>query len=169
MVNYFVKFDKKVVDEIKRDIELAPKTITIFAEKTIPALIEKTIQPLRTEPREPTLPFIWSYNPAIQKAKRAAYFATLPKGSRGGRYRRTHRLARGWKVQAGSLKEGWAVTVSNDTPYLEDVQGVKQLPSHMDSGWVVYDEYLLKAEQQSTDVLVDAWLGILDSKGSKFK
>lgn len=171
MVSFTVRYDKDVLEALRADIAKAPQTIQVFASKTIPDLIRKEIKPLTTEPREPTLPFIWSYDPGENRRLRAAYFKKLPKGSRGGRYRRTHKLVQGWKVAAGSLKDGSVIVVSNDTPYLETVQGNQQYPSHADSGWAQYDDVLLKAEEKANDTLIEAWFGVLDSpaSGSKFK
>ena len=170
MVSYTLTYDKDILDFIAQDIARAPQTIAVFAEKSLPNLLEKDLAPLKTEPRLPTLPFIWSNDPVKQNRARRWYFANKVKGRVGGRHIRTHALIRKWKVVAGSLSGGSVITVSNDMPGLDYVQGPLQVPSHRDSGWVQYDDVLLKVEKKANDSLIDAWFDILSqSPGSKFK
>lgn len=166
MVSFTLRYDEDVLEALAADIARAPKTIQIFAEKTIPNLLQKELKPLTTEPRQPDLPFIWSYDPIKQARARRWYFANKVQGRGGGRYVRTHQLVNNWKVTAGSLKNGTVIAVSNDTPGLDYVQGPRQVPSHERSGWAQYDDILLKAEQKANDVIIDAWFDILTSKGS---
>lgn len=171
MVNFAISFDKDVLELVQRDIAKAPETIRVFAEKSIPALMEKELAPIKTEPRTPDLPFIWSYDPVKQGRARRWYFANKVRGKTGGRYVRTHALVNNWKTNVGSLRTGVIVTVTNDTPGLEYVQGVRQVPSHRDSGWQRYEDTLLKAEKKANDLLIDAWFDVLDkpASGSRFK
>ena len=166
MVSFTLTYDKDILDAIASQIERAPKTIQIFAEKTIPNLIQKELKPLVTEPRQPDLPFIWSYDPIKQRKAARYYFAVKVKGRKGGRHVRTHALVNNWKVIAGTIRNGAIISVSNDTPGLDYVQGPSQVPSHEMSGWAQYDDILLKAEVRANDTLIDAWLGILDTKGA---
>jgi hypothetical protein len=171
MVSFTLTYDKDVLDALKADIARAPKTIAIFAEKTLPTLIRKDLTPLVTEPRNPDLPFVWSNDPVKQARARRWYFANKVKGRGGGRYVRTHALVNNWRVTAGGSATGSIVTVSNDTPGLEYVQGNRQVPSHKDSGWAQYDDVLLKAEKKANDLLIEAWFNVLvaPAAGSKFK
>lgn len=168
-MRFTLTYDKDVLDAIRSEIARAPQTIQIFAEKTIPNLIQKELKPLTTEPRNPDLPFIWSTDPVKQGRARRWYFANKVRGRTGGRYVRTHQLVRNWKTTVGKLRDGTVINVSNDTPGLDYVQGPLQVPSHRDSGWAQYDDVLLRAEQKANDTLIDAWLGILDTKGAGFK
>jgi hypothetical protein len=157
-----VQYDKTIFQGVIIAITDAPKKILDFAEKKIPPLLRKEITPLTTEPREPTLPFIWSYDPGENRRLRAAYFRKIPKGSRGGRYRRTHKLVQAW--QTGSIRSATQATFSvrNDVPYLDTVQGDEQYPSHKDSGWVQYDGVLIVAGEKAIDTVTVGWLNILD-------
>lgn len=162
MVNFIFTYDKTVIEKTISDVASSPKRFLDYAEKTIPPLLTKEIAPLRTEPREPTLPFIWSYDPGENRRLRNAYFKKLPKGSRGGRYRRSHKLVQAWVT--GSIRNATQATfsVSNSTPYLETVQGDEQYPSHKDSGWVQYDGVFVKTAEKALDTLTVGWLNILD-------
>lgn len=170
MVNFVVTYDKDVLDAVRASIANAPKTIQTYAEKTLPDVLQKDLAPLKTEPREPTLPFVWSNDPAKNARARRWYFANKVRGNRGGRYVRTHALVNNWKVTTGSLANGSVITVSNDTPGLDYVQGPRQVPSHHDSGWAQYDDVLLTMQEKANDLLIDAWYGVLiaPQKGSKF-
>lgn len=171
MVNFTVTYDKDVLQAIASDIANAPRTIALFAEKAVPDLIRKELKPLTTEPRPPSLPFVWSHDPVKQGRARRWYFANKVRGNPAGRYVRTHALVNNWQVSAGSLANGTVISVTNTTPGLDYVQGPLQVPSHATSGWAQYDDVLLKAEQKANDTLIDAWFNVLVSptSGSQFK
>lgn len=158
MVSYTLTYDKDIVDLVASQVKEAPSALRAYAEKVVPRLIRRILTPLYTEPRTPTLPFVWSYDPVKQARARRWYFANKVKGNRGGRYVRTHALVNNWKVVGAASKDGAILTVSNDTPGLDYVQGPRQVPSHHDSGWAQYDEILLKAEVEASDLVADFWL-----------
>lgn len=165
MVNFVVTYDKSPINSIIVTFTNAPKQISHYVATKIPPFLHKQITPLTTEPRQPTLPFIWSHDPAKQRALRAAYFRKLPKGSRGGRYVRSHRLVQAWRVDGQQTREGAVASVSNDVPYLDTVQGDEQYPSHRDSGWVQYDGVLVVAAEKAVDMVIGQWYDILTGDG----
>lgn len=57
------------------------------------------------------------------------HYPPIPPGSR---YRRTHRLARGWQHVRGPGSVGRLV---NRVPYAQYVQGQRQRPFHRRTGW----------------------------------
>lgn len=165
MVNFIVTYDRSTLDKLAIEILNAPKEIAVYVAHDIPDVLRKEIIPLTTEPRLPTLPFIWSNDATKDAQLRRAYFKTLPKGSRSGRYIRTHRLVQGW-ITAGQIIQGGAqATVSNDVPYLDTVQGNDnvQYPSHKDSGWAQYPIVLEQAAVVAVDAITVKWLEILDT------
>lgn len=165
MVSITLKIEGNALSALAADIADAPKKMSQFFYKEISPFLDEQIIPLKTEPRLPTLPFIWSYDPAIQQKLRKKYFRTLPKGSRGGRYRRTHVLVDSWVVIPSPTPRGDKVSVSNYAPYVETVQGDQQYPSHKDSGWVQYDGVLEKASEKATEMIIDRWNSILSGDG----
>lgn len=158
MATFTPTYDKDVLSAIKQDLINAPKSVQIYAEKVVPAIIRKDLTPLLTEPRLPDLPFVWSNDTAKNARARRWYFANKVKGRAGGRYVRTHELVNKWKILTAKTRDGAILTVSNDTPGLDYVQGPKQVPSHQDSGWAQYDDVLLKAEKHANDLVIDFWL-----------
>lgn len=167
MVNFTLTVDKDVLEAVRADIANAPRTIQTYITKTVPALIRKDLTPLLTEPPQAYDKFIWSYDPVKQRRAQRWYFANKVKGRGGGRYVRTHGLVNNWKVETGGTGDGAIITVSNATPGLEYVQGNRQVPSHKSSGWVQYDDVLLKAEQHANDLIVEFWLGAVLSPSGK--
>ncbi len=164
MVNFTVTYDRSTLDKLTVEILNAPKDIAVYVAKEIPDILRTEIVPLTTEPRLPTLPFVWSNNPSKDAQLRRAYFKTLPKGSRGGRYIRTHKLVQAWKTEGKIIQGGAQATVSNDTPHLDTVQGSSdvQYPSHNDSGWAQYPIVLDRAAVVAVDAITVKWLEILD-------
>lgn len=159
MVAITFTFKGKALDKTLADIQSSFDIVQDFVETRGLDMLRTDIAPLTTEPREPSLPFIWSHNPAIQRSKRAAYFKTLPRGSRGGRYARSHTLIRGWKTSSYRKPGEVGAIVSNDVPYVETVQGDEQYPSHADSGWVQYTPVLEKAGGKAIGAIVTVFYG----------
>ncbi len=113
MVSFVVTYDRSTMDKITIEILSAPKGIAAYVADEIPAVLRREITPLTTEPRAPTLPFIWSHDPTTDAQLRRAYFKTLPKGSRGGRYVRTHKLVQAWKTEGRLIQNGAQATAFN--------------------------------------------------------
>lgn len=157
-MQFTLTYDKDVLEAVRGRIAKGPNAVQLYMEKTVPALVRRRLTPLVTEPRQPDLPFIWSYDPEKQARARRWYFANKVKGRGRGRYVRTHQLVNNWKVTAARTQNGAILAVSNDTPGLDYVQGPRQVPSHRDSGWAQYDDVLLKAEVYANDLVVDFWL-----------
>lgn len=167
MVNFTVIYDKSVVNRLAIDILNAPQAIAEYVAKDIPPFLRKEITPLTTEPRLPTLPFVWSHDSAENARLRREYRKKLPRGSRGGRYVRTHKLVQAWKTAGRMTRNGAEATVSNDTPHLDTVQGndTVQYPSHKDSGWAQYGTVLEKAGEKAVGMVISRWLTVLDTSG----
>lgn len=167
MVRFAVIYDKSVVNRLAIDILNAPQVITEYVAHEIPPFLRKEITPLTTEPRLPTLPFVWSHDSADDARLRRAYFKKLPRGSRGGRYVRTHKLVQAWKAAGRMTRNGAEATVSNDTPHLDTVQGndIVQYPSHKDSGWAQYAPVLERAGKKAVAMIIGRWLTVLDTSG----
>lgn len=157
-MNFTVRYDKDVLDVLYNQVKQAPKAVQLYAEKVVPALVRRELTPIITEPRQPSLPFIWSFDPVKQGRARRWYFANKVRKNGTGRYVRTHGLVNNWKVETSTQRDGSILTISNDTPGLDYVQGPRQVPSHHDSGWKQYDDVLLKTEKKANDLVIDFWL-----------
>lgn len=163
-MNFTVTYNNRVLSDLSTKIKKAPATILDVAEKTIPSLMQRELEPLTTEPRIPTLPFIWSFDPAAQARARRYYFGVKLKGKpRGGRYSRTHMLVNQWKkiIVARTPNEA-TFTTGNDMPGLDYVQGPSQVPSHNDSGWGRYDIVLPSVGDKVFNALSTKWFDVLD-------
>jgi hypothetical protein len=158
MVSFTLTFDKDVLEAVRSRILNRPNAVQIYMEKTVPTLVRRKLSPILKEPRPPDLPFVWSYDPVKQRRAQRWYFANKAKGRIGGRHVRTHALVNNWKVAAAKIRNGAILTISNDTPGLDYVQGPRQVPSHRDSGWAQYDDVLLAAEKYANDLVIDFWL-----------
>lgn len=160
MVSLIFTYNRQDLGKIASDITALPDAVFDFVEKDLPRLIEPDLVPLKTEPPAPKLPFIWSYNPVINAQKRREYFKTLPKGSRGGRYIRTHKLVQSWKTQTYRSPNEAVISVSNNTPYIETVQGDEQYPSHKDSGWALYDPVFDTVTEKAIDAVTEKFFEV---------
>lgn len=119
---------------------------------------------LFVEPPLPTLPFVWSLDPAANARARRWYFANrVPPGSEGGRYPRTGALLDAFDILLDTSESSTIFVIVNDAPGAEFVIGNRQVPSHARSGWGNLDETALRASERLTDNLIDLWYTVLDA------
>lgn len=118
---------------------------------------------LTREPGSPVYPYVWSLNPAANARARRWYFANkVPKGSRGGRYRRTGAMLKAWKIKVAVRNDRALITMENPSLGAEYVQGRFQIFGHIRTGWPNADEIALKWSEIATDKFIDAWFTITD-------
>lgn len=110
----------------------------------------------------PTLPFVWSTDPAKQARARRWYFANKVKGNAGGRYKRTGQLLRAYQVVSNINKVDGLIQIANPAKGAEYVIGNQQVPSHTDTGWPQIDDIALRYSEVINDNIINLWLFITD-------
>lgn len=119
-----------VLANVNKAVERAPGLMTTAADRRYRKVRPLILVDAKTSNRRPASPFIWSFNPAAQKRAMGWWFANkVPKGSSGGRYRRTGGLDKATKVIGSFSKTGGVITLSNNRPGAEFVFGARQVPS----------------------------------------
>lgn len=109
----------------------------------------------------PALPFIWSIDPAAQNRARRWYFANkVPKGSKGGRYKRTGALEAANEVGFTAQDNGGVFDFQNPSNAFEYVYGGRQVPSHYLTGWAEIDDVLGKEAAVLRNGIIDDWFTI---------
>jgi hypothetical protein len=163
MVSYSLTFDDDVVKDVIDDLVEAPRRLQVFVRDEVYQQLERDIAPLKTEPRQPDYPFIWSHNPQQQARARAWWFAYLKRtGKTGGSYQRTGGLVQGWKIDINTFRASLMITVYNAAERaVKWTQSVFQVPSHRRSGWAQYEDVILKAEEKAQDSLIEAWYSLI--------
>ena len=163
MPTYSLSFADDVVKTVIDDLVEAPRRLQVYVRDTVYQQIERDIQPLKTEPPLPDYPFVWSHDPPKQARARAWWFANLKKqGKTGGSYQRTHGLSQGWQIDINTFRASLMITIFNPAERaVKWVQSVFQVPSHKRSGWIQYEETVLKAEENAQDALIDAWYNLI--------
>lgn len=163
MLTYSFEFDQKAVNDIIEALQNAPRKLQQEASNRVKVAMERAIAPLKVEPPQSPLPFIWSTDPKKQARARRWYFANkVPPGSTGERYKRTHGLAQGWEVDLSQFRNSILIAVSNPAERaVKWTESIFQVPSHQASGWAQYEDVLLKAENEAFDILVDIWYELI--------
>lgn len=163
MFTYSFDFERKVIVDIIDDLRTAPRRLQQIVQTRVVDQLERDIAPLKAEPPEPTLPFVWSTNPVSQRRAAAWYFANKVKNrKKGGRYKRTHGLSQGWQVDASTFRNSILLSVYN--PAVKAVrwtQSIFQVVSHKRSGWEQYEGILLRAEEKAQDTIIEGWFEVL--------
>lgn len=118
-------------------------------------------------PPQSSLPFIWSLDLAAQGRARRWYFANkVPKGSKGGRYKRTGKLAEAWELRTQIDQRGGVIVIENKAPGAAYVYGPKQVPSH--SAWINKDKLAAQSSERISRDGASLWLAISDpTQGAK--
>jgi hypothetical protein len=166
MISLSLSVDDAVLDVIATQIERTPSLMQTAMARRIRSSSTRTLRKLREVPgRLPTLPFIWSRNPAAQARARRYYFAVIVgKGKRGGRYVRTGKLSRAWKSTiAVSVTEG-LYTLANRAPGAQFVYGDRQVPSHSLTGWVHAPTIIQEEQVRMRQDLIETWITISDPR-----
>ena len=166
MLTYSFTFDQKAVNDIIEALSNAPRKFQQAASTRIRELVERRIQPLKNEPPQSPLPFVWSRDKRKQLRAARYWFARLRRegklGNGGGRYDRTHGLVDGWNVDVSQFRNSLLIAVSNPAARaVEYTQSLNQVPSHAASGWQQYEQILLQTEVEAEDLLVDIWFSLV--------
>jgi hypothetical protein len=123
------------------------------------------LERLRAIPKQPTHPFIWSFNAARQARARRWWFKAVRDGrvqTDGERYVRSGALSEGWEVEYATSDDGGIFSVRNSVPGAEYVYGPRQVPSHAESGWPNADVEILEFEVEAEDRLIETWYTACD-------
>lgn len=154
------------VSKYQQAMDKAPGVMATLTRRRISKSSSRILKRLSVEPdAQPDLPFVWSYNPAKQARARAWYFANVVGEESGGRYKRTHKTAKAWKVNVTVDQNGGVITASNNSKGIDYVEGDRQVPSHYLTGWLTptdIDEIILQEGVILEDQLTEDWHTALD-------
>ena len=107
---------------------------------------------------------MWSLDPFANARAQRWYFANkVPRGSRGGRYKRTGALLE--SIDIVTVRESTdteLIALSTDARGAEYVIGDRQVPSHQRSGWPRLDEIAEEESENLTDELIELWFTVTD-------
>lgn len=139
-----------------------PKKFRKEAQKRLSKYNSQLLSTLRAEnPRPPSKPFIWSYNLARHENARRYYYATkVPKGSKGGSYKRTQALQKHWKTRINLQDFEGLIILENDMPGAEYVIGDLQVPGHK-GRWMSMAQRVEQASDELYEEVVDLWVEVM--------
>lgn len=116
-------------------------------------LANRVLQRLTTIPGPPVYPIRWK-----SERQRRAFFASKGFG-KGIPTRRTYAIVKGWHVVYLPTQTGGAVSLINEVPGMQYVQGDNVQPFHLDTGWVqrgdVVDDFIRETSEQVTATWFD--------------
>ena len=162
-----IQIDSDVLAAVAYTANNAPGLMATAYKRQIRSLRGRLLARLKAYPQNvPNLPFIWSYDPVKQARARRWYFANkVPKGSKGGRYQRTGKLAEAWNVVATASDYSGILAIENDAPGAIYVQGEYQVPSHYDTGWENINDLASEFQEQASNEVMQIWFTITIPKG----
>lgn len=151
----------KSLDLYQQALQKAPGVMATLTRRRVQRSTSRILQKLTVEPEStPDHPFIWSYNPEKQARARRWYFANVVRGNVGGRYTRTHKTAKAWRVVVEIDESGGTISAANNAAGVDYVEGDRQVPSHYNTGWltpVEIDDILLNEAILLEDQLFQDW------------
>lgn len=166
MYSATVDIDLDVFDAVQSQIAQSGALMAKAYQRAVTRANQRLKKQFTPPTRLPVLPFIWSPDPVKQRRARAWYFANkVPRGSRGGRYKRTGRMMAAWKFKTDLKRNEGVITLTNDAPGVEYVMGFKQVPSHKITGWPDGDELAFKASEELTNIAIETWYTVADPFG----
>lgn len=141
-------------------ISSAPQRMQTAAKQVVQRLDADVRRDMasREPPEQPSLPFIWSYDPEAQRKARAWYFINrVPQGSSSGGYQRKHDLVKAYVVRGTLTPHGGVIRLENTKEGAEFVIGDEQVPSHAVTGWERIDDTAVRYSEVLAERLIDAW------------
>jgi hypothetical protein len=158
MVQFTVSYDKKVFEDLAKQVAAAPTTMNIYATRTIRMEVEKYVvrNLVNVTIPPPTIPLKWR-----SERQRKYVMAKLRKEGNLP-YKRTGALQKAWKVSAAKEGGGSVIAVSNDSDIAEYVMGSSSDRQPMFPHWYHYEDILLKADDLATDMAINAWYDIVE-------
>ena len=163
MITASVSIDNEILEAIRDRAGQASGIMRTLQRLRITRIRSQIKADLQPPDAQPDLPFVWSYDPAAQKRARGYYFAVIvPKGSRGGRYQRTGKMAAAWDVLFTDARDSASITLENDRPGAEYVYGDKQVLSHYLTGWSQLDEIVQRNQEALNLGLIEDWYTATD-------
>lgn len=123
---------------IQRNIEVAqraPQRMRTLVNREIKKVRPLILKDLRVTPPQSPLPFVWSRDPIANLRARRWYFANKVRGRAGGRYRRTGKMGKAWRVEGSFRDTGGNLIITNKARGAVFVHGYRQVPSHTRTKW----------------------------------
>lgn len=164
MIQTQMLYDLRPVAQAQLFIELFPdylqqEVVDAFNRDIKPHLLSE----LQYEPGPAVLPFQFE----TEKSRRWYFANKVPKPLPGqkrvpGRYIRTHKLSKGWKVGISADDELIVISAQNSRKYEQFVTGPRQVKGHAITGWVKRQatiDFWTDAAIDSTMQVVDYLLG----------
>lgn len=152
-----------VFRQVEARIQQSPGLMTTAANRRYRKVRPLILKDAKLSNRQPPLPMIWSFNPAAQARARAWYFANVvPKGSKGGRYKRTGAMDKATQVTGNFTKTGGVITLGNNALGSLYVFGFRQVPGHSAAGHPRFGEVALKWSGLLSEMLIEDWFTVAD-------
>lgn len=146
------------VDVIRAWREQLGKTPALMQEAQ--ARVVRTYRPdildsLRAYPGKPRYPLRWK-----SERQRRYVMAKLRKENNLP-YRRTGKLAQGWRVVSNTRGDIGEIAILNSTAYTRFVQGDDAQPFHLDTGWPQANPLFATWEERLQDAFITEYLELV--------
>lgn len=157
MISVKLTVETDILEAIAEAARTSPKLMQTAYDRNTRRLRSRMIKELSTEPRASTPPIRWKN----ARQKRAVMRKLRLMGMEDG-YVRSHALSKAWKANLKPDGTGGIMTVTNNTPYVEFVQGDWTQPFHLDTGWPQAGDIFSRYRVEAEDVLIATWFTIVD-------
>lgn len=165
-------FNEPLFDNIVENIGRLPKDFQReFKKQTLKPIRNFRARIKRPPSRQPTHPFIWSFDQGAQNRARRWWFAAIAgkiPGVRietdGNRYRRSGKLLAAISVHI-DRPVGTITVTGIDSDAFDFTVGKKQVPSHQRTGWKDIPDELEKATVEFIDKGIEVWDDLTDRIG----
>lgn len=155
MIRAQITTDGDVLEVIAETAQKSPVLMQTALRRNIRRLASRILKPLQKEPPRFNGKRRWK-----SEKQRRAYFATDGFGM-GIPYRRTHQLARGWRVEFdGKDAYNGVINIVNDSDVARFVQGDDAQPMHLDSGWPQLAPAVAEGRVEIQNVAIETWFTV---------
>jgi hypothetical protein len=143
------KPDEATLQLYEESIREAPGVTATLTRRRYSKVRSKYLPMFRQEPDAPKYPLRW------KSKKQRNYVMAMLTEEDNLPYARTHSLSQAWEMDISTRQDGGSITVYNDNPAADYVQGDYAQPFHLDTGWPQAAPIFVEMEEELNEGLVE--------------
>lgn len=145
-----------ILEAIKDTAQSAPKAMQAAWRDITERGTQELLDRMQADPGAVRYPIEWASD------KQRRYVMAMLRRTGNLPYRRSGRLQKAWRIESKARLSDGTAALTNDTDYVQYVQGNAQQPFHRNTGWVRYTDAVEDARLKIESELIDTWVSVTD-------
>jgi hypothetical protein len=152
MLRAYARVDLRALTTTVAVVQTAPRRLRDALPDAMRAAVSvPMVAEISTEPAE------WKGKRRWKSERQRIFVITMLRKAGNLPYKRTHALAKGWRVLFSLAEAGGEMALANPSPVMRFVAGSDAQPMHIQSGWPQLAPTVAKYQPIAVRVLVETW------------